>query len=248
MVYSYLKQIIKDKGAGFLLVLDPEKTSLKKAKGLVAIAGEKGVDAILVGGSTYKGKNLEGYITGLKENSKIPIILFPGSHQQVARNADAILFLSLLSGRNPHYLIEEQVKGSPLVKKYRVEPIPCGYILVNGGCDTSVVNKSKTTPIPRDRIDSVKQHALAAQYLGMKLVYLEAGSGARIPIPDEMIGSVKSYVDIPLIVGGGIREPSVAETKVKSGADFVVIGNLFESCKDVGEKMEKFAEGIHKKR
>ncbi len=246
MVYSYLMETLKNKGALFFLLFDPEKRERKDLKKIVPQVERGGADAILVGGSTYDKEELEEYINEIELNTSLPVILFPGSYLQVSKNADAILFLSLLSGRNPLYLIEEQVRGAPFIKKYGIEPIPCGYILVDGGCITSVQHVSNTIPIPRDRTDSVQFHALTAQYFGMKMVYLEAGSGARNPIPDKMIRDVRAYIDIPIIVGGGLREPSLARQKVKAGADFIVIGNRFENCLNIEEKVREFADSIHK--
>lgn len=246
-VYSYLLQTIKNKGAGFLFLLDPDKTDIKQLKAIVPQIERGGADAILVGGSTYDRDSLEGYLKEIKLSTDLPVILFPGNHLQVSKNADAVLFLSLLSGRNPLYLVGEQVRGAPLIKKYGIEPISCGYILVDGGCLTSVAYISNTLPIPRDRINIAKFHALTAQYFGMKFVYLEAGSGAEVPVPDEMISSVKSYIDIPIIVGGGLKSVSLAKEKVEAGADFVVIGNAFEGEMKIEEMVAEFAKNIHLK-
>jgi len=244
-VYSYLLQTIKNKGAGFLFLLDPDKTDIKQLKAIVPQIEGGGADAILVGGSTYDRDSLEEYLEEIKLSTDLPVILFPGNHLQVSKNADAVLFLSLLSGRNPLYLVEEQVRGAPLIKKYGIEPIPCGYILVDGGCLTSVAYISNTLPIPRDKINIAKFHALTAQYFGMKFAYLEAGSGAEVPVPDEMISSVKSYIDIPIIVGGGLKSVSLAKEKVEAGADFVVIGNAFEGEMKIEAMVAEFARNIH---
>jgi phosphoglycerol geranylgeranyltransferase len=246
-VYSYLLQIIEKKGAGFFFLLDPDKTDIKRLRRIVPQVERGGADAILVGGSTFDIDSLEKYLKEVRLNTTLPVVIFPGSHLQVSRNADAIFFLSLLSGRNPLYLVGEQVKGAPLIKKYGIEPIPCGYILVDGGCLTSVAYISNTIPIPRDRINIAKFHALTAQYFGMKFAYLEAGSGAKVPVPNEMISSVKSYINIPLIVGGGLRSASLARQKVKAGADFVVIGNAFEGEEKIEEMIGEFAKSIHVK-
>jgi len=246
-VYSYLLQTIEKKGAGFLFLLDPDKTDIKQLKAIVPQIEKGGADAILVGGSTYTydNDNLDRYLKEVKLNTTLPVILFPANHLQVSKNADAVLFLSLLSGRNPLYLVEEQVRGAPLIKKYGIEPIPCGYILVDGGCLTSVAYISNTLPIPRDRINIAKFHALTAQYFGMKFAYLEAGSGAEVPVPDEMISSVKSYIDIPIIVGGGLKSPSLAKEKIEAGADFVVIGNAFEGEMKIEAMVAEFTRNIH---
>jgi len=245
-VYSYLLQIMKKRRAGFLFLLDPDKTDIKHIRSVVPQVERGGADAILVGGSTYDIDGFDDYLKEVKLNTTLPVILFPGSHFQISRNADAIFFLSLLSGRNPLYLVGEQVLGAPLIKKYGIEPIPCGYILVDGGHLSSVIYISNTLPIPRDGTNTAKFHALTAQYFGMKFVYLEAGSGAEVPVPDEMIGGVKSYIDIPVIVGGGLRNASLARQKVDAGADFVVIGTAFEGEAKIGEMVGEFARGTHK--
>lgn len=248
-VYAYLLQVIEKKGAGFFFLLDPDKTNIKHLRNIVPRVEKGGADAILVGGSTYTydNDNLDRYLKEVKLNTTLPVILFPGSHLQISKNSDAILFLSLLSGRNPLYLVGEQVMGAPLIKKYGIEAISCGYILVDGGHLTSVAYISNTLPIPRDRTNIVKSHALTAQYFGMKFVYLEAGSGAELPVPDEMINNVKSYIDIPVIVGGGLRTASLARVKVKAGADFVVIGNALEEETNIEKVVREFAESIHVK-
>ncbi|MCK4257247.1 geranylgeranylglyceryl/heptaprenylglyceryl phosphate synthase [candidate division WOR-3 bacterium] len=246
-IYSYLLRIKEVKGAGFFLLIDPDKREFKHLKRIVPQIEKGGADAIFVGGSTYSGENLDGYIKEIKKNTTIPIILFPASHLQISKHADAILFMSLLSGRNPLYLVDEPSRIAPLIKKHGCESISCGYILIDGGCSTSVANISNTLPIPRNRIKFVKYHALTAQYFGMKLVYLEAGSGAKLTVPDRMINAVKSYIDLPVIVGGGIKDTSVAQEKIKAGADFIVVGNAFEGKECIEEMVRKFAESIHRK-
>jgi phosphoglycerol geranylgeranyltransferase len=157
------------------------------------------------------------------------VVIFPGSFAQITPDADAILFTSLISGRNPNYLIDEQVKGAPLVKQYGLEPIPTGYMLIESGALTSVQYISGTFPIPRAKTDIAVAHALAAQYLGMKMVYLEAGSGADKPVPPEMIRSVVSHIEIPVMAGGGISTPEQCAERIEAGASFVVCGNCFEN-------------------
>jgi phosphoglycerol geranylgeranyltransferase len=165
----------------------------------------------------------------------------------LSRFADAVLFTALLSGRNPEFLIGEQVKGAPRVKEFGLEAIPTAYLLVESGAVTSVQYLSHTLPIPRDKIDIAKAHALAAEYLGMKLVYLEAGSGARLTVPEEMVGAVCRYISLPVICGGGIRHPHEAERKVQAGASFVVIGNRFQDKSSAG-LFSEFADAIHGKK
>ena len=159
-------------------------------------------------------------------------------------HADAILYISLISGRNPNYLISEQVKAAPWIQRYALKPIPTGYMLIEGGNKTAVEFMSGTMPIPRDKPDIAGPHALAAQYLGMQMVYLEAGSGAKHSVPDGMIATVKEQISIPLIVGGGIRTPEIAAEKVEAGADFIVTGNILEKNGSF-ELMEAFANAVH---
>ena len=187
---------------------------------------------------------MEAVIRRIKELCHLPVIISPGASSHLSRHADAILFLSLISGRNPNFLIGEHVKAAPLIKKYGIEAIPTGYMLIDGGLCTSVQFMSATMPIPRDKPDIAVVHAMAAELLGMKAVYLECGSGSRLSVPDEMISAVKVELDIPLIVGGGITEPDVAAAKVQAGADFIVTGNVLEKTDNVA-LMREFARAIH---
>lgn len=182
----------------------------------------------LVGGSTDASQNTEAVVNILKELTSLPIILFPGDYSQITPKADAILFLSLLSGRNPEYLIGQQVKGAPYIEKSDLEVIPTGYILIESGKETAVQRVSNTLPISQKEIDIIVHTALAGQYLGKKCIYLEAGSGAQYPVSLEIIKAVQTAIDIPLIVGGGIRSQQKMEEAYKAGATMVVIGTAFE--------------------
>jgi len=187
---------------------------------------------------------LEPVIQRIKKLSDLPVIISPGASSHLSRYADAVLFLSLISGRNPDFLIGEHVKAAPIIRKYGIEAIPTGYILIEGGSCTSVQFMSATLPIPRDKLDIAIAHAMAAELLGMKMAYLECGSGSLLSVPDEMISAVKAEISIPLIVGGGIVDPSVAAAKVRAGADFVVTGNVLERANSTVLVYE-FAEAIH---
>jgi phosphoglycerol geranylgeranyltransferase len=173
-----------------------------------------------------------------------PSLFSPGSSRQISPHASAILFLSLISGRNSNYLIGEQVIAAPIIRKLHLEAISTGYVLVESGKTTTVEYLSGTRPIPRDKPEIAVAHALAAQYLGMKMLYFEAGSGAEFSVPSEMIQAVAREVGIPLIVGGGIRKPEEAYKKVQAGAAFVVTGNVLEKTKDPGQ-VKAFAEAVH---
>jgi phosphoglycerol geranylgeranyltransferase len=227
-VLTYLLQVKATRGGGFLLLIDPDHTELDHCLTLAENADECGVDAILVGTSFMLDTNFSGAVKRIKAATNLPVIIFPGSFAQLTPEADAALFTSLISGRNPEYLIGEQVRGAPLVKRFGLETIATGYMLIESGTLTSVQFISGTTPIPRSKPDIACAHALAAQYLGMQLVYLEAGSGAGQPVPVEMIQAVSSFVDIPVLVGGGLCTPDDCTVRIKAGASFIVVGNQLE--------------------
>jgi putative glycerol-1-phosphate prenyltransferase len=244
LLFEQLLKTKEEKGAGFFLLLDPDKVGRNRLVNMAEMAVRCGVDAILAGSSFVACHDFDIRMAELKKASALPVILFPGNSRQVTRHADAVLFLSLISGRNPTYLIEEQVRGAPLVKSYGLESIPTAYLLIESGAITSVQYVSNTVPIPRDKYDIAMAHALAARYMGMKTVYLEAGSGAAMPVPEEMITAVADYSELPVIVGGGIRRPEDAASRVSAGASFVVIGTRLEYEND-SRYMSEMAEAIH---
>jgi len=224
MVLNYLLDIIKER-AGFLVLIDPDdpfpsESALREF--------DRHADAVLIGGSTTGIDDFHEFAHRIKERLHIPVIIFPGNALQVTPHADAILFPSLLTGNNPTYLIEEQVKMAPLVYRYKLEAIPLAYLLVEGGTMTSVHYVTHTLPMPRDKVKLAQYYALAAQYLGFKLLYLESGSGAKLSPPTELIRGIKQYVQLPLIVGGGIKSPDDAHDKVVAGANLVVIGQKLQ--------------------
>ena len=182
----------------------------------------------LVGGSSDASQHIEAVVRILKELSALPVILFPGDYTQITPEADGILFLSLLSGRNPEYLIGQQVKGASHIQRSHLEVIPTGYILIDGGKETAVQRVSNTLPIPQNDITSIVHTALAGQYLGKKCIYLEAGSGAKTPVSLPIIKAVREAIDLPLIVGGGIRSQKAMQHAYEAGATMVVIGTAFE--------------------
>jgi phosphoglycerol geranylgeranyltransferase len=243
-VYEYLIRVMKEKRAGYLPLLDPDRLDGKRLVQMAVHLENAGVDALLIGSSLLLSATMDTIIQDIKREIRIPVIIFPGSLNQVSQYADAILFLSLISGRNPERLIGDQVKAAPAIKEYGIEPIPTGYMLIESGNPTSAQFMSNTMPIPRDKPDIAMAHALAAEYLGMKMIYLEAGSGAKVPVPDGTVRSVRDYVSVPVIVGGGIRRPEVAAQKVKAGASFIVTGNVLE--KEGGlELVKEFCNAIH---
>lgn len=243
-LFEKLLRIKQDKGAGFFLLLDPDRNDAGHLTTLAGMAAHCGVDAILAGSSLVICAEFHDRLAEIKRATTLPVILFPGNSTQISPHADGILYLSLISGRNPQYLIEEQVRGAPLVKEYGLEPIPTGYMLIESGRPTSVAYVSGTAPIPRDKPEIARVHALAAGYMGMKTVYLEAGSGASEPVPVEMVAAVADYGGLPVIVGGGIRSPRQAEERVGAGASFIVVGNRLEGKPDPAA-ISDMADAIH---
>ena len=209
------------------VLLDPDKVIIDDLSKIIQNI-ENNADFIFVGGSTVADGDTQKLVIELKKISKLPIILFPGDHTQIAEEADAILFLSLLSGDNPEYLIGQQLKSVPKLRMSKLEIIPTGYILIDGATKTSVQTVSNTKPIPNNNIVLAVNTAVAGRFLGKKLIYLEAGSGAQNSVPLKMIKEVSENIDIPLIVGGGIRTKEQLENAYKNGADIVVIGTAFE--------------------
>ena len=187
-----------------------------------------GADLILVGGSLITNGFFERCISIIREQTDIPVVLFPGNIMQIDEHADAILFLSLISGRNPDMLIGKHVLAAPMLKKSELEVIPTGYMLIDGGNITSVSYMSNTTPIPADKSSIAACTALAGEMLGLRTIYMDAGSGAKQPIPEKLIREVKQQLSIPLFVGGGIRTPEAAKAAAQAGADIVVVGNAIE--------------------
>jgi len=219
----------KQKGEKLLAVLlDPDKLDLGEIEMSANNIDPKKVDFIFIGGSTVKNGITEAFVKKLKTYTEIPLVLFPGDYNQINDYADAILFLSLLSGRNPKYLIEQQVRSVPLLQKTKLEIISTGYILIDGGVETAVQKVSETTPISPKNMVQIVHTACAGMYLGSQLIYLEAGSGAKDPVDANVIKSVKKEIRIPLIVGGGIRTKQQLETAYQNGADLVVVGTAFE--------------------
>ena len=241
-ILSSLKKIIDQKGAAYVVLIDPDKKNKNSISQLIEMGNKSNVDAFFIGGSLMMDSNFHSRVKNIKKNSDIPIILFPGSVNQINPYFDAILFTSIISGRNPHYLIGEQVISAPIIRDINIETISTGYILIDGGSSSMVQVMSGTMPIPMKRIDAVIAHALAGQYLGMSLIYLEAGSGAKYPVNDNIIQSVKKNVNIPLIVGGGLRDPNVVHNKVNSGASIIVTGTITEEKSDV---MREIASAVH---
>jgi len=211
------------------VLVDPDKIEdPARLNTLLRLATENCVDFFFVGGSLVTTANLSEVVKQIKENVSLPVILFPGSSLQIDPSADAILFLSLISGRNPDLLIGQHVVAAPILKNNRLEVMPTGYLLINSGKTTSVAYISNTTPIPEDKYSLAACTALAGEMLGLKLIYLDAGSGAEREISPKMINAVRKSVSVPLIVGGGINSSQKAFAALEAGADLIVIGNALE--------------------
>ena len=228
-ILEYIQSSIKNKKKLLAILLDPDKTTIEEIPSTIERIKTIKVDFIFVGGSFVEKGITDLFVENLKKLSTLPIILFPGDYSQVTNKADGLLFLSLLSGRNPEYLIEQQIKSVPFLKNSTLEIIPTGYILVDGGTNSSVLKISKTKPIPQENIKLATETAVAGMYKGKQLIYLEAGSGAKIPVNEKLISEVKKNISIPLIVGGGIRTKKQLINAYKNGADIVVIGTAFEN-------------------
>ncbi len=228
-VYHNLLQLKNRGEKGLFILLDPDKESPQDLKNRAQEAQSAGAKTVMLGGSQLDRDDFDRAFEAVKGAVTIPLIIFPGSSNQVSAHADAILFLSLISGRNPQYLIGEHIKAAPGIKRMGLEIIPTAYILIESGKTTAIEFVSGTKPLPRDNVDIVVAHALAGEMLGMKLVYLEAGSGAIQTVPPQMISAVAENITTPLLVGGGIRTPEQAADAAVSGADFVVVGNALEN-------------------
>ena len=230
----------KLKGEKLLAVLiDPDKAKIESLSGIIQKIDLSLATHIFVGGSIVKEKVTDLVVKEIKKYTKLPVVLFPGDVTQITNNADAILFLSLISGRNADYLIEKHVQSVAKLKNSNLEVIPTGYILIESGNTTAVERVSKTKPMNRGPIQKIVETAKAGEFLGMKLIYLEAGSGAKEPVSETIIKLVKQELQVPLIVGGGIRTRKQLENAYQSGADLVVIGSAFEENESFFEGMKR---------
>ncbi len=237
--------IIEGKKAGqkkFAVLIDPDKVTRESLLQTVDLSVKAEVDYIFLGGSLLVNNVLNECVEGIKNACKIPVILFPGSVTQVNNKADAIFFLSLISGRNPDLLIGQHVIAAPLVKESGLEVLPTGYMLIDGGRGTTVSYISNTTPIPADKNDIAMSTAMAGEMLGLKLIFMDAGSGANHPVRTSMIKKVSESISVPLIVGGGIITPEKALESCKAGADIIVVGNAIE--KDLS-LISRMSDTIH---
>lgn len=233
-ILSTLQQRHQEKKKSIAVLVDPDKAEdPARLLHLINLASENCVDYFFVGGSLVTSANLSEVVRRIKENVTLPVILFPGNAIQVEASADAILFLSLISGRNPELLIGQHVVAAPIIRNTRLEVIPTGYMLINSGKITSVAYISNTMPIPDDKYSVAASTAMAGQMLGLQMIYIDAGSGAEREISARMIGAVRKSISIPLIVGGGINSARKAISALEAGADMIVIGNALEKDPDL---------------
>ena len=242
-VEERIHEEIREKGAIHMTLLDPQKIGAKKCAEIAVEAEKGGTFAIMVGGSTLAStSDLDDGVKEIKSVVDIPVILFPNDVAGVSRYADAIWFMSLLNSRLTYYVIDAQALSAYTVKSYGLETLPLGYIIIGQGGTVGFVGQARG--IPYDRPELAIAYALAAQTLGMRFIYLEAGSGAEAPVPLAMIGLVKRQLSVPLIVGGGIRDGAAAEAAVKAGADIIVTGNMVEETDRVRERINKIVAHI----
>lgn len=240
-------QICQQKAKGekqFVVLIDPDEVQPNGLDHLIFLAEKAGVDAFFIGGSLILKDQVSECIRAIKAISNIPVYLFPGSIIQVSEEADALLYLSLISGRNADLLIGRQVEAAPFLFNSSLEIIPTGYMLIDGGAPTSASYMSHTQPIPNDKPDIALCTAMAGELLGLRLIYMDSGSGAKKRVSPEMIQMVSSKINIPVIVGGGIRTPEAALSAAKSGADMIVVGNAIERDTQLVLEMSKAIRSI----
>jgi phosphoglycerol geranylgeranyltransferase len=228
-VEKYLLAKIKAEGSIHITLIDPEKVTVEQAAKISENSKASGTAAIMIGGSTFVSQvHLDNVLQAIRAAVEIPTILFPNNITGISRYADAIWFMSLLNSVDPYFLVGAQILGAPLVKKFGLEPLSMGYVIVGEGGTAGIVGKA--IPVPYNKPELAAAHALAGEYFGMRFIYLEGGSGAKDPVPPEMIRCVKSLINVKLIVGGGIRTKEQALTAASAGADIIVTGNVVEAA------------------
>ncbi len=230
--YDYLLAAAHARGAGFIVLIDPDKLAEDRLPAFAARCAEAGVDAFFVGGSLMHAVELDGYVRTLQAAAELPVIGFPGTLHQISGALSAVLYLSVVSGRNPEHLIGQHVHAAPLIRRLGLEPIPTAYMLVESGRLTTAQYMSGSAPLPRNKPEIAAATALAAEMMGMRLLFTDGGSGAEQPVPEEMIGAITETCRIPLVVGGGLRTPEAVAQKVAAGARFIVVGNAIEQRDD----------------
>ena len=244
-IERYLLDKIRTDGSIHMTLIDPEKVTPDGAAMVAESSTKSGTTAIMIGGSTVASqKQLDDVVKAIKAVVKIPTILFPGNVSGISSHADAIWFMTMLNSADPYFLMGAQILGAPYIKKFNIEPLSMGYIIVGDGGTAGKVGKA--IPVPYNKPELAVAHALASQYLGMHFIYLEGGSGVKVPVPPEMITAVKQSIDVKLIVGGGIRSPEQALTAAKAGADIIVTGNITETG-DANERISQIITAIKHK-
>ncbi len=227
-IYHSITEKKKQGKKSFAVLIDPDKVNKPMLDELIELTIAAKVDYLLVGGSLVISNHLDECVQHIKQHCDIPVILFPGSPSQISKYADALLYLSLISGRNPELLIGQHVVSAPFVRQSGLEIMPTGYIVVDGGAPTTVSYISNAAPVPADKNEIAMCTAMAGEMLGMKLIYMDSGSGAKRPIAESMIEAVAKSISAPLIIGGGITDPEKAYLNCKAGADVIVVGNAIE--------------------
>src|SRR5687767_1761396 len=227
-IYQSIVERVNQAKRSFAVLIDPDNVTDNSLRGLIDLSEKAKVDYFFIGGSLVVSDNLDNCILTIRQLTAIPILLFPGSPSQVSKHADALLYLSLVSGRNPELLIGQHVVSAPFVKKSGLEIMPTGYMVIDGGAPTTVSYISNASPIPSDKNEIAMCTAMAGEMLGMKLIYMDAGSGAKRPVHENLISAVAKNINIPLVIGGGITEPEKAYHNCKAGADVIVVGNAIE--------------------
>ena len=243
-IYTSLVKRKEQRKKSFAVLIDPDKVNETDMEQYVMLAVEANVDYFLVGGSLVVSSYLDECVQAIKKNCDIPVVLFPGSPSQISPFADALLYLSLISGRNPELLIGQHVVSAPLVKKSGLEIMSTGYMVVDGGAPTTVSYISNAAPLPADKNEIAMCTAMAGEMLGMKLIYMDAGSGARQAITETMISKVASCISVPLIVGGGINTAEKAYLNCKAGADVIVVGNAIEKDASLIKEISTAVHGV----
>jgi len=241
-IYHSLVERKQQGKKSFAVLIDPDKVNTSLLDELIELSVQAKVDYFLLGGSLVISNHLDECVQHVKKNCDIPVILFPGSPTQISKYADALLYLSLISGRNPELLIGQHVVSAPFVRKSGLEIMPTGYIVIDGGAPTTVSYISNASPVPADKNEIAMCTAMAGEMLGMRLIYMDSGSGAKRPISESMIESVAKHISLPLIIGGGITHPEKAYLNCKAGADVIVVGNAIEKDASLIKEM---SDAIH---
>ena len=241
-IYHSLVEGKRQQKKSFAVLVDPDKVNDESMAELILLAKDASVDYFMVGGSLVVSDYLDTCVKTIRSQTDIPVILFPGSPSQITKHADALLYLSLISGRNPELLIGQHVVSAPFVKQSGLEIMSTGYMVIDGGAPTTVSYISNASPLPSDKNEIAMCTAMAGEMLGMKLIYMDAGSGAKRAISESMIEKVSSCISVPLIIGGGIISPEKAYLNCKAGADVIVIGNAIEKDPSLIKEM---AAAIH---